>query len=1005
MAQSTPNPGPFCAEFGITTTMLLDQTAALSLPSVPVIKNGLVLELFAVLKSNKLTWATFSSWIEKLYSGGTKPDIWALRKSVIAISTRHANLKKTPKRKPEAERLLNTPYTTPTQQSSGSSTEAKLPAAPSRFQTETTILVNKSLAVEVAEWKQKHEELLQESMKMTQKIEKLKQLVETYKPHNVRRREKRKDKKIRCQLDKIDKLERQLKYKTSAFLKNTKGQIQYYKDKCEQLKEKMVAALSECENCEQLANETSKTKQTNVELMEANAELHDEVKHLQSKMLTTFEDGKYTNELRVCVMDLLSHNVAILQIVPVIQSVLKLAGVTCNRLPKHTAINDMLIEARALSQMQLAEVLTQEDHHTLHSDGTTKFGHKYLAYQVSTEHETYTLGMREVASGSAQSMLEKMKEILDDLSVSASTSDDKNTQVASEIVARIKSTMSDRASTEKSFNALLADYRAEVLPLVVKNWEELSQKEKETMSEMYNFFGGIHFVVSMAETTSEAIHLFEKAHHEDVSENTEAGTIRLIRTACKAFERRGDEKSGCAVQFHTYLRRLGITNVHLAHFRGNRFNIVFLNGARVFYLHRHMIEFLTKVWGPQNKLLKAVLDDANNELYISGCRALGLIDKLITAPLWRILESDLHISTYFTKLLEFLAECGDDASEFLTGEKVPFPDTPVNKDDVWASLVVPSPSDPLVQQILQALFKSLELLAQRMLVDHLPGGKWEGASGSVRNQTKSVTKTNTVSERDFAKLDRLLREKPNASLLALEAHILFSTNKTSKWLAQQAIHKQESLLASGRRLAPAHRAQFRERLAVIEQQRRELLQTKQDNIRKKEQKVLQEKEKLTSEIVSIGLWQTKDDVEQQLLRIKSETKKKEALKIQLKFRKNVLHQNSDAAIYRFSKKGVGQFSSTILKENLLKLIEDAWKAPPVSTSQSATSADPILVGKRIQHKFSENKEIVAYTGTVVSQVPGFPEWYNVVYEDEPDIVYTYKLMEDYANGDLSIIVG
>jgi len=195
-------------------------------------------------------------------------------------------------------------------------------------------------------------------------------------------------------------------------------------------------------------------KQTNVELLEANAELHDELKYLHSKKLITFEHGKYTNELRVCIMELLSHNVAILQIVPIIQSVLNLAGVTCNRLPKHTAINDMLIQARALSQMQLAEVLTQEDYHTLHSDGTTKFGHKYLAYQVTIEHETYTLGMWEVASGSAQSMLNKMKEILDDLRVSASTSSDKNTQVASEIVARIKSTMSDWASTEKSFNEL-----------------------------------------------------------------------------------------------------------------------------------------------------------------------------------------------------------------------------------------------------------------------------------------------------------------------------------------------------------------------------------------------------------------------------------------------------------------------------------------------------------------------------------------------------------------------
>ena len=76
--------------------------------------------------------------------------------------------------------------------------------------------------------------------------------------------------------------------------------------------------------------------------------------------------------------------------------------------------------------------------------------------------------MHEVASGSAQSMLEKVKEILDDLSASASTSSDKDTQTATKIVTRIKSTMSDRASTEKSFSELLANYQAEILPLVVK---------------------------------------------------------------------------------------------------------------------------------------------------------------------------------------------------------------------------------------------------------------------------------------------------------------------------------------------------------------------------------------------------------------------------------------------------------------------------------------------------------------------------------------------------------
>ena len=88
------------------------------------------------------------------------------------------------------------------------------------------------------------------------------------------------------------------------------------------------------------------------------------------------------------------------------------------------------------------------------------------------------------------------------------------------------------------------------------------------------------------------------------------------------------------------------------------------------YLHKQ-IELSKKVWGFQNKLLKSVLDDVN-ELYISGCWALGLIDKFIISPLRKILESSLDISTHFTKLLEFLTECAEDATEFLTGEKVPF---------------------------------------------------------------------------------------------------------------------------------------------------------------------------------------------------------------------------------------------------------------------------------------------------------------------------------------------
>ena len=100
-----------------------------------------------------------------------------------------------------------------------------------------------------------------------------------------------------------------------------------------------------------------------------------------------------------------------------IRSVLKLAKIDCDRLPKHTVINNMLDEARALSHMQLVEALTESSNNTLHSDGTTKFGHKFSGYQMSTVENSYTLGLRETStcSGSASTMLGTLQEIITDI--------------------------------------------------------------------------------------------------------------------------------------------------------------------------------------------------------------------------------------------------------------------------------------------------------------------------------------------------------------------------------------------------------------------------------------------------------------------------------------------------------------------------------------------------------------------------------------------------------------
>ena len=74
--------------------------------------------------------------------------------------------------------------------------------------------------------------------------------------------------------------------------------------------------------------------------------------------------------------------------------------------------------------------------------------------------------------------------------------------------------------------------------------------------------------------------------HGGYSKIGESGTLRLIRTLCKAVQVRGFEKSGRIVDFDLSLEEDGITGNPLPQFKGNRFNIIFYNGGIVYYLQK-----------------------------------------------------------------------------------------------------------------------------------------------------------------------------------------------------------------------------------------------------------------------------------------------------------------------------------------------------------------------------------------------------------------------------------
>lgn len=153
-------------------------------------------------------------------------------------------------------------------------------------------------------------------------------------------------------------------------------------------------------------------------LEQNNVELKNQLEEMTSstdREIETVHKGRFNDDIRSCCYELLSLNVGIRNVDPVIRAVLSLiAHRSVNRLPSHSSLCRMITEGLSVAEMQLGETLTEEgrDNFTLQTDGTTKYGQHYATFDVATVDGTYTLGLRHVFSGSAQNTLDTLKEIL-----------------------------------------------------------------------------------------------------------------------------------------------------------------------------------------------------------------------------------------------------------------------------------------------------------------------------------------------------------------------------------------------------------------------------------------------------------------------------------------------------------------------------------------------------------------------------------------------------------------
>ncbi|WAQ99794.1 hypothetical protein MAR_024167 [Mya arenaria] len=272
---------------------------------------------------------------------------------------------------------------------------------------------------------------------------------------------------------------------------------------------------------------------------------------------------------------------------------------------------------------------------------------------------------------------------------------------------------------------------------------------------MLNFFCGLHGLVHFADCSNMCAlqvqsGLLENAPIYDRSfqKSNESGALRLTRTVCKAVARGADEKNGKYNEFNLYTKDfLEANNIHslpLTPFKGNRFTILFGSSAAVFFLHEHIKQFLED--NQSNNLLKSVLHDLNIPEYLASVKAFGLISRLITAPLWSLLEDKIvqiyDMKEHYVELVIYLYEAVEDIDIFMRGE---MPDLfqAVHTDVIYNFLIQEWDDDDLVAGYLNIILPALAECA-KMYTDHLPDGKLDKVSLLDKKLIQHISTTNLL---------------------------------------------------------------------------------------------------------------------------------------------------------------------------------------------------------------------------------------------------------------------
>ena len=174
----------------------------------------------------------------------------------------------------------------------------------------------------------------------------------------------------------------------------------------------------------------------------------------------------------------------------------------------------------------------------------------------------------------------------------------------------------------------------------------------------------------------------------------------------------------------------------------------------------------------------------------------------------------------------------------------------IDKDELYYELF--KETNDSFTQIALELLSAQFLILERQASTQLPGDVYWTPSQYTEEMTSNVPKTNTISERDMAILDNLLKVKPSARPITLETILMWSRNKPSDWLSTQSENDKSEILNRAQKLAPKYLEVFQDRQRQIQAQITQKLEDRKAKKEKTEQTNLNNKISISREISKYG---------------------------------------------------------------------------------------------------------------------------------------------------------